>query len=158
MRLGSLGRAADGSRDVAKEMRSKTAAAPAPNKMHCQVAKVCIGKYFTRLHTPVGEHWFGTVVSCAVQKPTPTPTGTDATRRTFVKLPAQDKNRTTIATPAPNRAHCHSPNVSGGRTGSLDTDRPEGSMETSGVALSKDQNQPPPARTPPEGRAPGCVP
>jgi hypothetical protein len=47
----------------------------------------------------------------------PNPTGTDATRRTFVKLPAQDKNRTTIATPAPNRAHCHSPNVSGGPDG-----------------------------------------
>jgi len=29
-----------GSRATAKERRSKTAAAPAPNKMHCQVAKV----------------------------------------------------------------------------------------------------------------------
>jgi hypothetical protein len=114
---GSLGRAADGSRDVANEMRSKTPAAPAPNKMHCQVAKVGLGKYFTRLHRPIGEHWLGTVVSCAVQKPTPTPIGTDATRRAFVRLPAEDKNRTTIATPAPNKAHCHNPNVRGGPDG-----------------------------------------
>ncbi len=33
-----------GSRATAKERRSKTAAAPAPNKTHCQVAKVGLSK------------------------------------------------------------------------------------------------------------------
>lgn len=87
MPLGCLGRAVDGSRDVAQERRSKTAAAPAPNKMHCHVAKVGSGAYSIRRQgRRPGVHWFGTVVSCAVQRPKPTPTGTDATRRTSASM------------------------------------------------------------------------
>jgi hypothetical protein len=62
-----------------------TAAAPAPNKMHCQVAKVGLATSLAR-QMPTAEHWLGNVVSCAVQRPTPIPTGTDATRTTSAIL------------------------------------------------------------------------
>ncbi len=47
---------------------------------------------------------------CAVQRPTPTPTptptGTESTRRTFVRLSANERaSRVTVA-PVPNKAHC----------------------------------------------------
>jgi hypothetical protein len=48
---------ADGSRATAKDSRSKKAAAPAPNKTHCQVAKVDPALSMAR-QMPSGEHGF----------------------------------------------------------------------------------------------------
>ena len=50
---------ADGSRVIAKDSRSKKAAAPAPNKAHCQIAKVALSEILSRQISPPREHWVG---------------------------------------------------------------------------------------------------
>lgn len=50
---------ADGSRAIAKDSRSKKAAAPAPNKAHCQVAKMGRSESLSRQICPPREHWVG---------------------------------------------------------------------------------------------------
>ena len=86
MPSGRLGRAPDRSRVVAKERRSKTAVAPAPNKMHCQVAKIGLATYNMSRQRALGGHLFGSVISWAVQKPTPTPMGTEAIMRAVGRM------------------------------------------------------------------------
>jgi hypothetical protein len=66
---------------VAKDRSSRTTAAPAPKRAHCHNANRGPGAHNKRrpqTSFAVSTH------KLAVQKPTPTPTGTDAKRRPFV--------------------------------------------------------------------------
>jgi hypothetical protein len=79
---------ADGGRATARERKSKTTAAPAPNKTHCHVAKVGSDVMRPQLHNdaPPGHPQFGSDTRRAVQTPIPTPTGTEPKRRRVVAM------------------------------------------------------------------------
>lgn len=76
----------DGSRATAKERKSRTAAAPIPNKTHCQVAKVGFKYSMMSRQRALGGHWYSLGLSCAVQRPTPIPAGNDATPRINARM------------------------------------------------------------------------
>ena len=96
-----------GRRVTAKERRSTTTAAPGPNKAHCHGVNVSGRTPRKPPHPRLNGGQNGNERSCAVERPTPIPTGTESARSAFVRLSTQERARSVTAAPPPKRAHCH---------------------------------------------------